>query len=261
MKKIMNFKTTNTLVLVILSLFSVSAFAQRGGAPAGPPPSAQQAAAFDMTGYWVSVVTEDWRWRMLVAEPGDVENGIPLSPAGRALAEAWRPDDNELESCLVFGGAGIMRYPGRLHISWEDEETLRVDFSAGEQSRLLHFNAAADSTAMTPSLQGYTTANWYKERQTRGLGFGGPVRSFEGGNLRSVTRNLRPAFLQRNGIPYSDQTSIEDSYKVIDAPNGDRWLIITSVVTDPVNLQQKWITSTNFKYEENGDNWDPIACR
>ncbi len=214
-----------------------------------------------MTGYWVSVVTEDWRWRMLVAEPGDVENGIPLNQAGRELAEAWRPDGNELESCLVFGGAGIMRYPGRLYISWENEETLRMDFSAGEQARLLHFNDTDASSNTASSLQGYTSANWYKERQTRGMGFGGPVRSFEGGNLRSVTQNLTPAFLQRNGVPYSDQATIESSYKVIDAPNGDRWLIITSVVNDPVYLQQHWITSTNFKYEENGDNWDPISCR
>lgn len=260
MKKIMNLKTTNIFILVLSATFSVNVSAQRGG-PAGPPPSAQQAAPFDMTGYWVSVVTEDWRWRMLVAEAGDVENGIPLNQAGRELAEAWSPDNNEMESCLAFGGAGIMRYPGRLHITWQDEETLRIDFSAGEQTRLLHFNTALNSGAMTPSLQGFTTTNWYKERQTRGLGFGGPVRSFEGGNLKSLTRNLSPAFLQRNGVPYSDQTIIEDSYKVIEAPNGDRWLIITSVVTDPVYLRQSWITSTNFKYEENGDKWDPITCR
>ena len=85
--------------------------------------------------------------------------------------------------------------------------------------------------------------------------------NFEGGNLKAYTRNLMPAFLQRNGVPYSDQTTIEDYYKVIDAPNGDRWLIITSVVSDPVYLRQNWITSTNFKYEANGDNWDPIDCR
>lgn len=257
-----NFKKTRlvaSFILILLTVISSGAFAQRGG-PVGPPASAQEAAAFDMTGYWVSVVTEDWRWRMLDAEPGDVENGIPLNQAGRELAEAWRPDDNELESCLAFGAGGIMRYPGRLYISWEDEETLRIDFSAGEQTRLLHFNDANNLRTMAPNLQGYSSANWYKERQTRGLGFGGPVRSFEGGNLRSLTQNLNPAFLQRNGIPYSDQTTIEDSYRVIDAPNGDRWLIITTVVNDPVYLQQDYITSSNFKYEENGDNWDPIAC-
>ncbi len=260
MKKIINFKTIGSFFLVFLSVISVNALAQRGG-PSGPAPSSQEAAAFDMTGYWVSVVTEDWRWRMMVAEPGDTDNGTPLNQAGRELAEAWRPDDNEVESCLAFGGAGILRYPGRLHISWADEETLRIDFSAGEQTRLLHFNDEASTTNATSSLQGYTTASWHKERQTRGMGFGPQVTSFEGGNLKAYTRNLMPAFLQRNGVPYSDQTTIEDYYKVIDAPNGDRWLIITSVVSDPVYLRQNWITSTNFKYEANGDNWDPIDCR
>lgn len=260
MKTTMKFKMIGTFILLLLTVVSANTFAQRGRGPEGPPPTAQQAAPFDMTGYWVSIVTEDWRWRMVVAEPGDA-GSIPLNQAGRDLAEAWRPEDNEIESCLAFGGAGLMRYPGRLHISWENEETLRIDFSAGEQTRFLHFNTASDSANTSPSLQGYTTANWYKERQTRGLGFGGPPNSFEGGNLKSQTRNLMPAFLQRNGVPYSDQTSIEDFYKVIDAPNGDRWLIITSVVSDPVNLQQHWITSSNFKYEENDENWNLTGCR
>lgn len=260
MKKKLSINLVVQTSLVVLIALSANSFAQRGG-PAGPPPSPQEAAPFDMTGYWVSVVTEDWRWRMLDAEPGDVRNGIPLNQAGIELAEAWRPDEGELQSCLTFGGAGIMRYPGRLYISWEDEETLRMDFSAGEQTRFLHFNSDDSASVAALSLQGYTTANWHKERQTRGLGFGPPVTSFEGGNLRARTMNLLPAFLQRNGIPYSDQTTILDYYKVINAPNGDRWLIVTSVVSDPVYLQQDYITSTNFKYEENGDNWDPITCR
>lgn len=255
-KKLSRLATSMMFALCFVGINT--AVAQRGSS--AEPVSARDAAPFDITGYWVSVVSEDWRWRMLDAEPGDALNGIPLNQAGRELAEAWVSEDG-MQSCLTFGGAGIIRYPGRLHIDWEDDDTLRIDFSAGEQTRLLHFNNESTQESSASSLQGDTRANWYKERQTRGLGFGGPVRSFDGGNLRSVTSNLQAAFLQRNGIPYSNQATIEDFYKVIDAPNGDRWLIITSVVTDPVYLQQHWITSTNFKYEENGDNWNPISCR
>jgi hypothetical protein len=242
----------------ILGLMSPAVFAQPDRQTSSPP-TPQQAAPFDMTGYWVSVVTEDWRWRMLVPPEGDA-GSIPLNQAGEELANAWRADDSELETCLAFGGASIMRYPGRLHISWDDEQTLRIDFSAGNQSRLLHFGGDA-STQMNASLQGYTTASWYKERQTRGLGFGGPVRSFEGGNLHSSTSHLSAAYLQRNGIPYSDQTSINDFYRVVELPNNERWLIVTSIITDPVYLREEIIWSTNFKYEPNGDNWEPGACR
>ncbi len=244
--------------LNMLMLLSTQALAQRDG-PAGPPPSPQEAAPFDMTGYWVSVVTEDWRWRMLVPPVGDL-GSIPLNQAGEELANAWMPDGSDVESCLAFGGAGIIRYPGRLHISWEDEETLRIDFSAGSQTRLLHFNAD-DSSAPAASLQGYTKANWYKERQTRGLGFGGPVRSFEGGNLRTSTSALSTGYLQRNGVPYSDQATVDDFYRVVETPRGERWLIVTSVISDPVYLREEIIWSTNFKYEANGDSWEPTSCR
>jgi len=258
MKNNLTISLTAQFSLVLLLTLSTNSFAQRGGPP-GPPPSAQEAAAFDMTGYWVSVVTEDWRWRMVVAPVGDL-GSVPLNSVGTELANAWSPAADDIESCLAFGGAGIVRYPGRLHISWENEGTLRIDYSAGNQTRLLHFNEDSDAGSMNTSIQGYTTANWYKERQTRGLGFGGPVRSFEGGNLQTLTTNLLSAYLQRNGVPYSAEASVRDFYKVIDAP-GDKWLIVTSVVSDPVYLTQDWITSTNFKYEPNGDNWNPTACR
>ncbi len=259
-ERIVLYKIVGKYFILLLIMLSTTAMAQRGGSQELPL-SSKQAAPFDMSGYWVSVITEDWRYRMMAAEQGDV-GAVPLNQAGRELAEAWNPSENYLESCLAFGGAGILRYPGRLHISWEDEEILRIDFSAGGQSRLLYFNDVLDAESMASSLQGYTNAMWYKEQQTQGLGLGRrPVTSFEGGNLQSETRNLSPAFLYRNGVPYSDQATTNDYYRVIDTPNGDRWLIITSIVSDPVYLQQDWITSTNFKYESNGDNWNPIACR
>ena len=40
-------------------------FAQgRGRGPAGPPPTPEAGAPEDLTGYWVSIVTEDWRYRI-----------------------------------------------------------------------------------------------------------------------------------------------------------------------------------------------------
>jgi hypothetical protein len=44
------------------------------------------------------------------------------------------------------------------------------------------------------------------------------------------------------------------------ARNGDRWLIITTVVRDPMNLQTDWITSLNFKQEPDGAKWKPTPC-
>src|SRR5579884_3336899 len=66
----------------------------RGGAPQGPPPTAKAAAPFDITGYWLSIVTEDWRYRM-VSPPKNDFLGIPLNPAGRKVGEAWDPAKDE----------------------------------------------------------------------------------------------------------------------------------------------------------------------
>ena len=46
-------------------------FAQGRGGPPGPPPTAKAAAPEDLTGYWVSLVTEDWRYRMVTPPKGD----------------------------------------------------------------------------------------------------------------------------------------------------------------------------------------------
>src|SRR5947207_1163714 len=78
-------------VLVALLLVSSStALAQRGGPPPGPPPTPKLAAAFDATGTWAAIVSEDWRYRMTTAPKGDV-GGVPLNGAGRAAAAAWDP--------------------------------------------------------------------------------------------------------------------------------------------------------------------------
>jgi hypothetical protein len=73
--------------------------AQRGqGAPAGPPPTPQAAAPIDVTGYWVSIVNEDWRWRMVTPPKGDVAS-VPLNAEGTKVANAWDPSSDG--SCLA----------------------------------------------------------------------------------------------------------------------------------------------------------------
>ena len=114
----------------------------RGQAPA-PPQTARQAAPIDLVGTWVSVVTEDWRWRMVTPPKGDVAS-VPVSPEGRKTAQAWDPaaDNASGNQCKAFGVGGIMRQPGRLRISWQDDETLKLEFDAGTQTRLLNFARA-----------------------------------------------------------------------------------------------------------------------
>jgi hypothetical protein len=106
----------------ILSVTSAAiAFAQFGPPP-GPPPPPRAAAPVDLTGYWVSLVTEDWRSRMTVSPKGGAES-VPLNPEGRKAAMAWDPEKDQAsgEQCRGYGVGGIVRRPGRIHITWQDD--------------------------------------------------------------------------------------------------------------------------------------------
>jgi hypothetical protein len=78
---------------IVLALAPVIAEAQRGGFPPAPQPP-RLAAPIDLTGYWVSLVTEDWRYRVATPPKGDY-NSVPLNPAGRKAADAWDPARDE----------------------------------------------------------------------------------------------------------------------------------------------------------------------
>ena len=85
----------------------------------------------------------------------------------------------------------------------------------------------------------------------------GPMKA---GSLKVVTTHLTPGYLRKNGVPYSANTVVTEYYSRTHEDNGDSWLIITTIVDDPMYLQQPFITSTHFKLEPNGSKWMPSAC-
>ena len=223
--------------LLVLSL-AVSLAAQRGGRQgAGPAAPAREAAPVDLTGSWVSVVTEDWRYRMVTPARGD-HPSVPLNAAGNALADSWDPAKDEAggDTCKAYGAPGVMRVPGRLRISWQDEATLRIETEAGTQTRLLRFGPGAAPPPDAPSIQGYSAAQWEfagGARGGRGAGRAGPSTGAGQGNLKVVTTRLRAGYLQKNGVPYSGNAVLTEYFSRTLEPNGDSWLILTSIVDDP----------------------------
>ena len=230
--------------------------------PPGPPPrlSPKDAAPEDITGNWVAVVTEDWRWRMQTPAKGDFTS-IPLNPEGRKTAEAWDPAKDEAagNQCKAYGAPGLMRLPTRLRISWQDENTLKVETDEGTQTRLFHFNGKVPA-GQAPSLQGYSVAEWDISRPTF-LGFNPPPSATKlPGSLKVETTNLRPGYLRKNGIPYSASASMTEYWDLNLETNGEQWIVVTTVVNDPVYLQEEWITDLHFKKEPDGSKWDPAPC-
>jgi len=220
------------------------------------PQTAKAAAPIDLTGYWVSVVTEDWRFRMMTPAKGDYPS-IPLNPEARKVADAWDPAKDEAagEACKGYGAGNIMRMPGRLQITWQDDNTLKVETDTGKQTRLFHFGRPPAPTG-APDWQGFSVAQW--ELAGGGRGRGGPA---QGGDLKVVTTHVRPGYLQKNGVPYSGDAVITEHFDVLGKEaNGDQWMIVTTLVDDPQYLNQPFQRSTHFKRQADASGWDPTPC-
>jgi hypothetical protein len=225
----------------------------RAGQPPAPPPTAKAAAPIDLTGSWVSIVTEDWRWRMVTPAKGDYQS-VPITAEGKRVADTWDPAKDEAagEQCRSYGAAGIMRVPGRLRISWQDDSTLKVETDAGMQTRLLHFGSWKPAKDAKPTWQGDSVAEWEMA--------GGRGGAAKFGNLKVVTTHMRPGYLRKNGVPYSADAVLTEYWDLYKEPNGDQWIVVTTYVDDPKYLQQTYITSPNFQKESDGSKWDPTPC-
>jgi hypothetical protein len=240
-------------------LFSTTLFAQGGGRGAAPL-SGQAGAGEDLTGYWVSLVTEDWRWRMMTPRKGDYPS-IPLNAEGRRVADAWDPArESSDDKCKAYGAGNIMRVPTRLHITWEDENTLKVDTDAGQQTRRFNFARAATlvttAAATESTLQGVSVANW-EYAGGRGPRAGGPVPA---GQLKVVTTRIKPGYLQRNGVPYGGNAVVTEYFSRVAEPDGGAYLIVTTIVEDPQYLNSRFARSSHFKREADGSKWKPAPC-
>jgi hypothetical protein len=256
-------------------------------APPAPPRTPRTIAPIDITGYWVALITEDWRWRMLTPPKGDYAS-VPINDEGRRVADTWNltKDDAAGLSCKPYGVGNIMRMPGRMHITWQDDTTLKVEFDAGTQTRLLNFanRAPAAGAKVQKTWQGYSAADWEIAGQSvavdrngipvpppagrggrgggGGGGGGGGAAPPRGGALHVVTTNFREGYLRKNGVPYSETATITEYFdKVGPEPNGDVVLLVRTVVEDPKYLQVPFITSTHFKLEKDGAKWNPSPCK
>ena len=231
----------------------------------------QSSVTIDLTGNWVSIVTEDWRFRMVTPPKGDYAS-VPLNAAARAVADKWDPAKDEADgnACKSYGAGNIMRTPGRLHISWQDDTTLKIETDAGQQTRILHFTGAPGGE---PSWQGYSQAVW---EIAGGGGRGGPGGGGGGrggaaapagpppprfGSLKVVTTRLKEGYLRKNGVPYSDGTTVTEYFDRHSETDGSEWFTVTTIVDDPKYLGQNFITSTHFKKEPDASKWFPTPCK
>lgn len=242
----------------------------RGGGGAQAPQTAKAAAPIDLTGYWVSVITEDWRYRMVTPSKGDFQ-GVPMTAAARTIANQWDPQKEQASggACKSYGAAGLMRQPTRLHISWLDDNTMQMESDAGKQIRTFHFGNWK-SPGGPPSLQGDSVADWETGgggRGGRGGGRGGAAvqagpKQPSDISMKVVTTNLSGGFLRKNGVPYGAQTTLTEYWDLMNEPDGNEMVVVTISTHDPEYLTRDFVISSQFKKEpgETDAKWKPTEC-
>lgn len=252
--KSLSVRLRQTAILAAALMLPSQLTAQFGG----PPPvlgPARDVAPIDLTGQWVSIVTEDWRFRMVTPPKNDYP-GLPLTAAAREVADAWDParDIAQGDQCKAYGVGGIMRMPGRIRIDWTGESTLEIRTDAGRQTRMLHFDGTAPVRDADPTWQGISVAEWEFHRS----GIFAPVVN---GTLKVRTTAMRSGYLRANGVPYSGNATITEYFDLLMQHDGSEWLQVLTILDDPVYFATPVITSTNFRRETGRGGWNPEACR
>jgi hypothetical protein len=230
----------------------------RGAAPpAAAPPTPRAAALFDITGYWVALVTEDWRYRQFTPAKGDYVS-VPLNDQGKKIADTWDPAKDEAagEQCKAYGAAGLMRIPTRLHFTWQDDTTLKLETDVGTQTRMLTFGKASPGAG---TWQGSSLATWDQPRAIFASPIPGRGPQVRGGALKVVTTSMKPGYLRKNGVPYSADAVMTEYFDRFDVPGGESLLVVTTEIVDAENLTTPYWTSPHFK-KVDANGWHPTAC-
>jgi hypothetical protein len=258
----------SSVVAASIALFRPLVAAQQ---PPAAARTAKSEAVFDPAGYWVPLITEDWRMRMVTPPKGDYAS-VPLNAEGRRVADTWdlAKDDAAGNQCKAFGVGGITRQPSRLHITWQDDFTMKLEYDAGQQTRLLHFGTTS-VPAGEKTWQGSSMAEW-DVPPAGGRGAAGNAAGARGaqgltvsgkrGALKIVTTNMRDGYMRKNGVPYSERAVVTEYVdRLGPEPDGAIYLLIRTTVDDAKYLQQPFVTSTHFRLEADGAaKWHPTPC-
>ena len=188
---------------------------------------------FDITGQWVAVVNEDWRWRMVTPPKGDTSS-VPLNPAGRRVASWWdlAADRAQGRLCKAFGGPGLIRQPGRIRIRWKT--TTRWSWSSMPACK----RAGCISALLLPRSPGRFRVTRLMDQATaepRDFGRGGGQQRGSLGVYQQFGSGLPAA--QRGTLQRAHRG--EGVFDTFTLPEDGSWLIVTTVIEDPSPSRRK----------------------
>ena len=169
----------------------------------------------------------------------------------------WDPakDEADGKQCKAYGAVGVMQRPGRLHITWEDDNNLKIETDAGTQTRVLHFGAAP--RRREPQLAGLFRGQWQFAGGGRGRG---PAPPPGAGTLKVTTTNMLPGYLRKNGVPYSGNAVLNEYINHLAGAQNEEYIVVTAMLDDPTYLNQPFVRSYQFKKQPDATGWSPTPC-
>ena len=177
------------------------------------------------------------RHRGLALAHGDAAKGdfagVPLNAAARKIGQAWDPAKDEAEGISARRMARpnhAHARPAAHHLAGRHHAQDRDRSGHADTSAALRWQAA--SRDLKPSWQGNSSAQW--EGIVRGSGPPdflpialNPREGTRGRSLEVVTTNLRAGYLRKNGVPYSENTTLREYFDLSNERNGDTWFRVT----------------------------------
>jgi hypothetical protein len=222
----------------------------------GARPTARASAPVDLTGQWVSVIADDWRWRVVVPPKGDTLY-LPVNDAGKKMASEWDAarDAAAGEACRAYGAGGLLHLPGRLRITWDGDDTLKLETDTGQQTRVFQFNPAAAAPAGEPTWQGFSRAVWDVP-----TGRGARPGPRPGSSMRVTTTRMRLGYYRRNGVPYGPGATMTEWFTTVTEPDGATYLLVTKILEDSQYMSGPYVRTVQFKKETSPTGWNPVPC-
>ncbi|MBI4263298.1 MAG: hypothetical protein HY657_02885 [Acidobacteria bacterium] len=198
----------------------------------------------DLSGEWANRMHEDLPWRGPGQRVGEFQ-GLPINAEARMKAESWMasayamPERQcipfPMDMAYTFGNMRIWKVkdsPSQEVIAWGQLNEWQ------QQERTIWMDGRPHPPEGAPhTWQGFSTGEW------------------DGTLLKVTTTHLKMAYLERNGVPRSDQATVVEYYA-----RHDNILTITTIVEDPVYLTEPWVRTRNFASAPNQE-LNAYPCR
>jgi glyoxylase-like metal-dependent hydrolase (beta-lactamase superfamily II) len=201
-------------------------------------------AQFDVSGEWATRYNEDAPHRGSV-EIGDY-TGLPINEAARLKATTW--DENVQSTperqCIPHVAVYQMRGPSNFRIA---------KVADPDSGQLISFNMYGTyGRPRTIWMDGRPHPSEYAAHTWTGFSTG----RWEGNALVVDTTHIKMGWILRNGVPTSDRATMTEHFI-----RHDDQLMIVSIVTDPVYLEEPFIRTSNWvlSLTGNANAWGPCG--